>query len=104
MKSLSTVGIVLVILSALLFYLTTGFDMEQLNLSHLMGITGGIGLGLIIGGIIGYLSKGSAVKAERKRKEYLQLQKEKLDKEKQVAEIARQQSNENNTTTTNNSF
>jgi uncharacterized membrane protein (Fun14 family) len=52
----------------LLFYLTTDFDVEQLKLSHLMGILGGVGIGLIIGGIVGYVSKGSSVKAEQKEK------------------------------------
>ncbi|MBP8084906.1 MAG: hypothetical protein KAY28_02030 [Cloacibacterium sp.] len=104
MKSLSTLGIVLLLLAVLLFYLTTDFDVEQLKLSHLMGIMGGVGLGLIIGGIVGYVSKGSSVKAEQKRKEFLQLQKEKLELEKQAAELAQQQSKENSTTTTDNSF
>lgn len=105
MKSLSTVGIVLLLLSVLLFYLTTGFDVEQLKLSHLVGIMGGVGLGLIIGGIVGYISKGSAVKAEQRKKHYQQLQKEKLELEKQAAELAQQQQpKENSTTTTNNSF
>ena len=44
MKSLSIVGIILLILSVLLFYLTTDFDVEQLKLSHLMGILGGVGI------------------------------------------------------------
>jgi hypothetical protein len=34
MKSLSTLGIVLLLLAVLLFYLTTDFDVEQLKLSH----------------------------------------------------------------------
>ena len=104
MKSLSIVGVILLILSVLLFYLTTDFDVEQLKLSHLMGILGGVGIGLIFGGVVGYVSKGSAMKAEQKRKEFLQLQKEKLELEKQAAELAQQQSKENSTTTTDNSF
>ncbi|GGP03966.1 hypothetical protein GCM10010992_14400 [Cloacibacterium rupense] len=104
MKSISTIGILLLLLSVLLFYLTTDFDVEQLKLSHLMGILGGIGLGLIIGGIVGYVSKGSSVKAEQKRKEFLQLQNEKLELEKQAAELAQQQTKGNSTTTTDNSF
>jgi uncharacterized membrane-anchored protein YhcB (DUF1043 family) len=56
-----------------------------------MGIMGGIGIGLIIGGIVGYMSKGSAIKAEQKRKQMLQLQKEKIELEKQAAELAKQQ-------------
>lgn len=104
MKSLSITGLVLLFLSVLLFYFTTDFDVEQLKLSHLMGIMGGIGLGLIIGGIVGYISKGSSVKAEQKRKEFLQLQKEKLELEQQAAELAQQKTKENSTTTTDNSF
>ena len=104
MKSLSIVGVILLVLSVLLFYFTTDFDVEQLKLSHLIGILGGVGIGLIFGGVVGYVSKGSAMKAEQKRKEFLQLQKEKLELEKQAAELAQQQSKENSTTTTDNSF
>jgi uncharacterized membrane-anchored protein YhcB (DUF1043 family) len=60
-------------------------------MSHIMGILGGIGIGLIIGGMVGYVSKGSAIKAEQKRKEFKQLQKDKEDLEKQAAEIARRE-------------
>lgn len=96
MKSLSIVGVMLLILSVLLFYLTTDFDVEQLKLSHLMGILGGVGIGLIFGGVVGYLSKGSAMKAEQKRKEFLKLQQEKIELEKQAAELAQQQIKDNN--------
>ena len=34
-----------------------------------MGVMGGIGIGLIIGGIVGYISKGSAIREEEKRKQ-----------------------------------
>ena len=95
MKSLSTLGIVLLLLAVLLFYLTTDFDVEQLKLSHLMGIMGGVGLGLIIGGIVGYVSKGSSIKAEQKRKELQRLQQEKIEIEKQAAELAQQNVNPN---------
>ena len=95
MKSLSTLGIVLLLLAVLLFYLTTDFDVEQLKLSHLMGIMGGVGLGLIIGGIVGYVSKGSSVKAEQKRKEWQRLQQEKIEIEQQAAELAQQNVNPN---------
>lgn len=91
MKSLTTIGIILLLISGLLFYFTTNFEVEEIKLSHLMGIMAGIGIGLIIGGIVGYLSKGSAVKAEQKRKELVQLQQEKLELEKQAAELAQQQ-------------
>lgn len=96
MKSLSTLGIVLLLLAVLLFYLTTDFDVEQLKLSHLMGILGGVGIGLIFGGVVGYVSKGSAMKAEQKRKEFLKLQQEKIELEKQAAELAQQQIKDNN--------
>ena len=61
---------------------------EPLNL---MGILAGIGIGLIIGGIVGYVSKGSSLKEEEKRRELKQLRKEKEDLEKQAAELAKQQ-------------
>lgn len=96
MKSLSIVGVMLLVLSVLLFYLTTDFDVEQLKLSHLMGILGGVGIGLIFGGVVGYVSKGSAMKAEQKRKEFLKLQQEKIELEKQAAELAQQQIKDNN--------
>ena len=48
-------------------------------------------MGLIIGGMIGYMSKGSAIKAEQKRKEFKQLQKDKEELEKQAAIIAQRE-------------
>lgn len=91
MKSLSLTGLVLLAVSALLFYLTTDFTVEKITLSHIMGIMAGIGIGLIIGGLVGYVSKGSAIKQEQKRKEFKQLQKDKEDLEKQAADIARRE-------------
>ncbi|RKS96776.1 DUF1049 domain-containing protein [Chryseobacterium defluvii] len=91
MKSLSITGLILLAVSALLFYLTTDFAVEQIKLSHIMGIMGGIGIGLIIGGMVGYVSKGSAIKEEQKRREFKQLQKDKEELEKQAAEIAKRQ-------------
>lgn len=91
MKSLSITGLILLAVSALLFYLTTDFAVEKITLSHFMGLMAGVGIGLIIGGMVGYLSKGSAVKAEQKRKEFKQLQKDKEELEKQAAEIAKRE-------------
>ncbi|WBV55013.1 hypothetical protein PFY10_12275 [Chryseobacterium daecheongense] len=91
MKSISITGLILLAVSALLFYLTTDFAVEQIKLSHIMGIMGGIGIGLIIGGMVGYLSKGSAIKEEQRRREFKQLQKEKEELEKQAVEIAKRQ-------------
>lgn len=68
MKSLSITGLILLAVSALLFYLTTDFAVEQIKISHIMGMMAGVGVGLIIGGMVGYVSKGSAIKAEQKKK------------------------------------
>ena len=54
-------------------------------------------LGLIIGGIVGYVSKGSSIKAEQKRKELQRLQQEKIEIEQQAAELAQQNVNPNPT-------
>ncbi|MBB4807970.1 hypothetical protein HNP38_003310 [Chryseobacterium defluvii] len=91
MKSLSFTGLILLAVSALLFYLTTNFAVEEIKLNHIMGMMAGVGLGLIIGGMVGYISKGSAIKEEQKRKEFKQLQKDKVELEKQAAEIAKRQ-------------
>ena len=91
MKSISITGLILLAVSALLFYLTTDFTVERITISHVMGVMAGIGIGLIIGGMIGYMSKGSAIKAEQKRKEFKQLQKDKEELEKQAAIIAQRE-------------
>ena len=91
MKSISITGFILLAVSVLLFYLTTDFAVEQIKLSHIMGIMGGIGIGLIIGGMVGYLSKGTAIKEEQKRREFKQLQKDKEELQKQAVEIVKRQ-------------
>lgn len=92
MKNLTIIGLVLLALSVLLFYLTANnFTINDLGMPHIMGIMGGIGVGLIIGGMVGYVSKGSAIKADQKKKEFKQLQKDKEELEKQAAEIARRE-------------
>lgn len=91
MKSLSITGLILLAVSALLFYLTTDFTVGGITISHMMGVMAGVGIGLIIGGMVGYVSKGSALKAEEKRKEFKQLQKDKEDLEKQAAELAKRE-------------
>ncbi len=90
MKSISLVGIILLGVSAILFYLTTNFAVEEIRLSHVMGVMAGIGIGLIIGGMVGYVSKGSSIKAEQKKKELKQLQKEKEELEKKNLEMEQQ--------------
>jgi membrane-bound ClpP family serine protease len=92
MKNLTIIGLVLLALSILLFYLTANnFTVNDLGMPHIMGILGGIGIGLIIGGMVGYVSKGSAIKEEKRRKEFAQLQKEKQELEVQTAELARRE-------------
>ncbi|WP_312090873.1 hypothetical protein [Chryseobacterium sp.] len=89
MKSITVIGMILLAVSALLFYLTTDFTVERITISHVMGVMAGIGIGLIVGGMVGYVSKGTAMKAEAKRKEFKQLQKEKEELEKQTLEKAK---------------
>ena len=92
MKNLTIIGLVLLALSVLLFYLTSpNFKVNDMGMPHVMGILGGIGIGLIIGGMIGYVSKGSAIKADQKKKEFKQLQKDKEDLERQASEIAQRE-------------
>lgn len=92
MKNLTIIGLVLLALSILLFYLTANnFTVNDLGMPHIMGILGGIGIGLIIGGMVGYVSKGSAIKEEQRRKEFAQLQKEKQELEVQAAELAKRE-------------
>ena len=91
MKSLSITGLILLAVSALLFYLTTDFTVEKITMSHIMCMMAGVGIGLIIGGMVGYVSKGSAMKADQKKKEFKQLQKDKEELEKQAEEIAKRQ-------------
>lgn len=103
MRSLTLVGLVLLGLAAILFYTNSQFSVIKLfEPTTLMGILAGVGIGLIIGGMVGYVSKGSAIKAEQKKKEMKQLQKEKLELEKQAAELAKIKEKETITNETNN--
>lgn len=104
MKSISFIGLILLAVSALLFYLTTDFAVEKISLSHVMGLMAGVGIGLIIGGMVGYVSKGSAVRAEQKRREIQQLRKEKEALEKQAADLANQQQNASQNTNPQNYY
>lgn len=79
MKSLIVIGLILLGLGAMLFYLN---DMA-IDLRVIYGALSGIGIGLIIGGLVGYVSKGNAVKEAKIRQDYKQLQKEKAELEKQ---------------------
>ena len=89
MKNLTFIGIDLLAIAFLLYYLTANFKFIDLfEPTTLMGILAGIGIGLIIGGIVGYISKGTAIKEAQQRKNYKQLQLEKQELEKQAAELA----------------
>lgn len=82
MKSLIVIGIILLGLGSLLFYLN---DMT-IDLRVVYGALSGVGIGLIIGGLVGYVSKGNAVKEAQLRREFKQLQKEKEELEQQRLE------------------
>lgn len=84
MKNLTFVGIILLAIGVLLlFYLNN----MALDLRVVYGALCGIGVGLIFGGIVGYVSKGSAVKQENKMRQFKQLQKEKDELEKKQAQL-----------------
>ena len=84
MKGLSIVGIILLVVSGMLFYFTTDFAVEKITMSHVMGILGGIGIGLFIGGIVGYVSKGSAIKREQEKKVIERLKNDKYELQQKV--------------------
>ncbi|MDV3507838.1 hypothetical protein CMU89_12625 [Elizabethkingia anophelis] len=83
MKNLTFVGIILLAIGVLLFYLNN----MALDLRVVYGALCGIGVGLIFGGIVGYVSKGSAIKQENKMRQFKQLQKEKDELEKKQAQL-----------------
>lgn len=84
MKGLTLVGAILLGISGLLFYITTDFLVEKITMSHIMGIMGGVGIGLIIGGIVGYVSKGSAIKQEEIKRQIAKLQNDKYELQQKV--------------------
>ena len=91
MKNLTFIGLLLLGLAFLLYYMLPNFSFVKLfEPLNLMGTLAGIGIGLIIGGIVGYVSKGTALKEEQKRRELKQLRKEKEELERQAAELAKQ--------------
>lgn len=99
MRSLTLIGLILLGLAAILLYSNSQFNVIKLfEPTTLMGILAGVGIGLIIGGMVGYISKGSAIKAEQKKQAIKQLQKEKTELEKQAAELERLKKETSNTT------
>lgn len=92
MKNLTFLGIILLALAFLLYYINPNFKtIDLFEPLVLMGILAGVGIGLIVGGLIGYISKGSAIKESNRKKQYVQLQKEKKALEIQAAELANNQ-------------
>ncbi|PZU82384.1 MAG: hypothetical protein DI529_14605 [Chryseobacterium sp.] len=91
MKGLSLTGLLLLALAFVLFYFNDSFSVIKLfEPITLMGILAGIGIGLFIGGLIGYVSKGNAMKEAKIRQELKQLQEEKaaFEKQKQDNDLA----------------
>ena len=84
MKGLSLVGIILLAVSGMLFYFTTDFAVEKITMSHVMGMLGGIGIGLFIGGVVGYVSKGYAIKREQEKKVIERLKNDKYELQQKV--------------------
>lgn len=84
MKGLSIVGVILLTISGILFYFTTDFAIEKITMSHVMGILGGIGIGLFIGGIIGYLSKAAAIKRVQEKQVLEKLRNDKYELQQKV--------------------
>lgn len=92
MKNLTFIGIILLGIGALLFYMNN----MAIDLRVVYGALCGIGIGLIFGGIVGYISKGSAIKDQEKKQAFKQLQKEKVEYDKQQAAAAAEVEKQNN--------
>lgn len=85
MKGLIITGLILLGLGFILFYLLRDFSFDQLfDFNFLIGIFFGLGIGQLIGGLVGYISKGSAIKEAQMKKQLAQLQREKEELEKQA--------------------
>ncbi len=92
MKNLIFAGVLLLGLSFLLYTMMPDFSpVRFFEPVSLMGMLAGIGIGLIIGGIIGYLSKGSAIREEKKRQEFKKLLEERAALQKQAEELAKKE-------------
>lgn len=101
MRSLLIVGLILTAISGFMFYYTTDFNINNWESSHYMGIMGGIGIGLIIGGVVGYVSKGSAIREAQRREEIRALEEEKKLLEKQNAKLEAQKQTQSYTVNDN---
>ncbi|QCX53228.1 hypothetical protein [Elizabethkingia sp. JS20170427COW] len=86
MKNIILLGIVFLAIGSFLFYR----DQYAWSWQMLYSCTAGLGLGLIFGGIVGYISKGTAIKNENKVKQLKQLQKDKEELEKKQAQLLKE--------------
>ncbi|MBF6609766.1 MAG: hypothetical protein ITF99_01290 [Chryseobacterium sp.] len=92
MKNLIFAGVLLLGVSFLLYNLMPEFSpVRFFEPISLMGMLAGIGIGLIIGGVIGYISKGSAIREEKKRQEFKRLLEERAILQKQAEEQAKKE-------------
>lgn len=89
MKNLSFFGVVILAIGATLYYFNQPID----KLPLIIGILCGVGLGLILGGIIGYISKGSAIKEKLQREEFQKIQQEREELKRQVEELRKASGN-----------
>ena len=91
MKNLTFIGLLLLGLAFLLYYMLPNFSFVKLfDPLNLMETLAGIIISFIIVVIVVYVSKGTALKEEQKRRELKQLRKEKEELERQAAELATQ--------------
>lgn len=80
MRTLTIVGFMLLGIAIGFFYMSG----ELIEVSHIMSIIGGLGIGLFLGGIIGYQSKASAVKQEEAKRKMDELRNDKYELQQKV--------------------
>ena len=89
MKGLTFVGFISLALATFLFWLRLDMSFDSLfNLNFLIGILSGLGFGLIIGGITGYISKGTNLKRAKIKNELNELKRENENLQKQTENIS----------------
>lgn len=82
MKSLVIIGSICLTLAVLLYYFQGDITLEMFfSALNFMGILAGVGVGLIVGGVVGYISKGISIKEKQEQ----QLQQEIQALRKKVA-------------------
>ncbi|WP_313386074.1 hypothetical protein [Chishuiella sp.] len=84
------IGFLLLAISAVIFYFTNlDFSGLFFDKEFLVGITGGTGIGFILGGFLGWLYKVKAVKAENNK--IVEEQKQKIAEQKAQELFAKEQ-------------